>query len=321
MACTRPTPEELHSTHSTNPTSKFKPFCLKLANGATLTGISYIPGSVFSTSASPGKPLLVGIHGATCSAYSYDVSPNYTASTYCDLIGVPFVAFNRPNYLDSSGWLVDRSSADPQTPQWKPEQGNSFFEEEGRWLHDYTLPALWSAFALPNDCTSIVTTSHSMSVPVTVIAASHYSPEPPSECSYTWSGMILSGFAERPEARAAHGDTVSAALLTDGHREPHEIPLGQDDRIHIVSYKPEDKMNLMLGPVGVSDPDLRPLIWKQHTPFLLQEIVDMMGPWPAASAKYKAGVKIPVLVGLGEYDWVWQGTRESVERFCTGFDG
>lgn len=316
MTSKHPSPEEFHNILATNPSSKFTPFSLTLANGATLTGISHIPTTNASSLGYPSRPLLVGIHGATCSAYTYDLSPAYTASTYSDLLSLPFVAFNRPNFLDSSGWLVDRSSPTPDKPQWKAEEGNSYFEEEGRWLHTYILPALWKEFAVPNGCTSIVTTSHSMSVPATIIAASLYSAQPSAERSYVWAGMTLSAFAEH---RTEHCETVNSALQTDPHREPHELPLGQDGRIHIPPFKPEDQMDLMLGPKGLSDDALRPLVWKQNTPFLTEEVMGMVVFWPTAKQRYKAGVKIPVLCALGEYDFVWRGTREEVEAFASGF--
>ena len=66
---------------ATNPESKFTPFSLPLANGATLTGIAHIPFSSGVFHSSKQKPLLVGLHGGSCNAYTYDACPEYTAST------------------------------------------------------------------------------------------------------------------------------------------------------------------------------------------------------------------------------------------------
>lgn len=45
----------------------------------------------------------------------------------------------------------------------------------------------------------------------------------------------------------------------------------------------------------------------------------MIDHLPSSAAKYKHGIRMPVLVGLGEYDWVWQGIRSTVEAFCMDF--
>ncbi|KAK3048969.1 hypothetical protein LTR09_009623 [Extremus antarcticus] len=298
---------------ATNPTSEFEEFSLKLSNGATLTGISYIPAQR-GVAGSATRPLVVGIHGASCSAYVYDVSPEYTASKYSMLSNVPFLAFNRPNYLGSSGRLVDRSSEASATPQFEAKEGEALVQEEARWYHELIFPALWEEFAVPNHCSSIVTTSHSMAVPPTIIASGLYSASRPSE-GYVWAGMVLSGFAE------VNNNTflsVSGNLATNEYT-PDQLPYGQDSKIHTPPYLERDKQELMLGPPGLCDNDLRPLIWKQQTPLLQQEVFDMFGIWIQEKARYKAAVKIPVLNGLGEFDYIWNGTKENADSFCSDF--
>lgn len=181
--------ESIQAAVSTNSQSRFNAFSITLSNGATLTGIAYIPTA--RAESKNGAPLLVGIHGASCSAYHFDCSPQHTASRYSELFGVPFVASNRPNFLESSGWQIDRSSTGSGKPAWDKEDGLSHFEEEARWLQCYILPCLWNEFGKPNECTSIVTLSHSMSVPITVIAAACYSEQPETERQFPWAGTIL----------------------------------------------------------------------------------------------------------------------------------
>lgn len=179
----------MQKTFRTNIESRFKEFATVLENGATLTGIVHVPTA--KADSKNGKPLLIGIHGASCSAYHFDYSPNYTASLYSDMCGVPFVAFNRPNYLDSSGWQIDRSSAVPEKPGFIKGDGLSHFQEEAKWLECYILPTLWRTFGVPNGCTSIVTLSHSMSVPVTIMAAARYGEQPEIERQFPWAGTIM----------------------------------------------------------------------------------------------------------------------------------
>ena len=288
---------------------------MQLGNGATLTGIAHVPSAQDSTEA-PGKPLLVGIHGATCSAYLWDVSPSHTVSSYSDLTGVPFVAFHRPNFLGSSGWLVDHASDVPTEPQFQVAEGPTFFQEEARWYHELIFPALWNEFAVPNGCTSLVTTSHSMCVPPTIIASGLYSKQDSGPTAgYIWAGMILSGFAE---IRTQHSNDRTGELATNKY-DPSQLPFSQNARIHFPPYYQKDKEELMLGPPGLCDPELPPLIWKQNTPIFMQEFMDMVGMWPNAKQTYKAAVRMPILYGLGEYDWIWQGTKENVDLFCNEF--
>lgn len=302
----------------TNSASKFKDFSIKLSNGATLTGLVFIPPTRGPYNGSSATPLLIGIHGTTCSAHTYDLSPGYTASTHSETLGVPYIAFNRPNFLQSSGWLVDRSSSTPTHPQWHADEGKTYFQEEGRWFHEFIFPALWETFGVTNGCTSIVTQSHSMSVPGTLEAANLYCSEPPSQRTYTWAGMILSGYGEHP---TEHCRAVSAALQSDPEREAYDIPPGLDETIHVAPFRHEDRADLMLGPGPdvCAEGHLRPLIIQQTTPMHIAEIIDMVGAWPARKTAVKAGVKIPVLYALAEYDWPWQGTKENVDAFCADF--
>ena len=299
---------------ATNKSSKFKDWEIQLSNGATLTGIAHIPSSTDSTKA---KPLLVGIHGATCSAQIYDISPGYTASLYSELLDVPFVAFNRPNFLGSSGWIIDRASSSPKNPTFQPEEGKTSFEEEGRWYHEYIFPALWREFATPNGCTSLVTTSHSMSVPMTIIAATLYSSAQQSErdAGYTWAGMILSGLAIENTQTFFSGIRNNATAEYDAS----QLPADQDSSIHAPPFHQQDKEDLMLGPPGLCEDFLRPLIWQQNTGLLIEEVSNLAGTWPKSAKDYKARVKIPVLYGLGQYEWIWQGTKSNANSFCAEF--
>ncbi|KAG9602050.1 5-methyltetrahydropteroyltriglutamate-homocysteine methyltransferase, partial [Aureobasidium melanogenum] len=264
-----------------------------------------------------GAPLLVGIHGASCSAYYFDYSPEYTASLYSDMCGVPFVAFNRPNYLDSSGWQIDRSSAVPKKPGFDKEDGLSHFQEEAKWLQCYILPALWKAFGVPNDCTSIVTLSHSMSVPMTIIAAARYSEQPETERQFPWAGIAIYGYSE---VHTQHCNDRSASAASNPHREPDEIPLGQDDRFHIPCFPPEDRADLLCGPRGYEpDQTMRNTIGRNATPFLISETVEMDSWGVPDKSQYKSAVRIPVMYGHPEYDWVWQGSKRNIDAFLKDF--
>ncbi|CAJ2504483.1 Uu.00g118770.m01.CDS01 [Anthostomella pinea] len=313
MSAKHPTPEEYQRGIVTNHSSRFTPFSLKLANGGTLTGISHIPQN--PTISYEAKPLLVGIHGGTCSAHTYDVTPEFTASTWSERLGIPFLAVNRPHVMHSSGWRLDRSSDDPGHPAFEVKEENSFFEEEARWWHEYILPALWQEFAAPNGCNSIVTTSHSLGTPMTILTASLYSAQAsPEKGEYKWAGLIDSGWAE------ANTQRFYSTFGQEPTRDPDDIPLSHDPSIHAQPIRKEDKADIMLGPKGMEpDPSLRELLASGSTPVLMEESMAMATWWPQNKAKAQAGVKIPVLCALPEYDWAWQGSRRNIDAFCKGF--
>ena len=309
-----------YSAFATNPTSKFTPFSISLRNGATLTGLSYIPSKGVLVN-SKHNPLLVGIHGATCSAHNWDVSPACTASTYSDLVGIPFVAFHRPNFLRSSGWLIDRSVDAPSPEEggksrFAPAEDRGFFREEAHWYHELIFPALWETFGVPNGCSSLVTTSHSMSVPITIIAAGLYARQQrPAEHGYPWAGMVITGFGDEQTMTV---QKASAAMATVQHN-PEDIPFGTDPALHIGPFPKNEKIALMLGPEGCCDPELYELCWRQNTPFFLGEVIDMSGVWVQSREAHKAAVNIPVLYGMGELEWIWKSDRTHVDTFTKGF--
>ncbi|KAL8975903.1 MAG: hypothetical protein Q9205_007992, partial [Flavoplaca limonia] len=92
-------------------------------------------------------------------AHYYDATPTYSAASYSDFLRVPFIAINRPGYKDSTA-----------LPDATPE-GSTFLQEEGRYLHNEILPAVWEAYAADYGASSIVILAHSLSVPMTIIAA------------------------------------------------------------------------------------------------------------------------------------------------------
>jgi hypothetical protein len=234
---------------------------------------------------------MVGIHGGTCTAHNFDVDAKHTASLSSSAFGIPFVAFNRPSYQDSS----------PILPL--PED-TTYLQEEGKWNHEYIFPALWDTFGAPNDCTGIVTLSHSMAVPGTIIAAANYAKDPSPK--YPLAGIILSGHGNPPRWR---------------NREELAPALGSPPPPDKIRFPYELKRDLML-----SEPDLRThdavvlqQLSVQDTFVLKEEIYDLTVLWVAYWRQYSDEIRVPILYALGQYDWLWDGTREHVEEFASCF--
>lgn len=108
------------------------------------------------------------------------------------------------------------------------------------------------------------------------------------------------------EVHTQHCNDRSASAASNPYREPDEIPLGQDDRFHIPCFPSEDRADLLLGPHGYEpDRKMRDTIGRNATPFLISEIVEMDSWGVPDKSQYKSAVRIPVMYGHPEYDWVW----------------
>lgn len=104
-------------------------------------------------------PLIVALHGGSYSADYYNATLVNSAPPYSTFLGVPFIAINRPGYKDSTA-----------LPDALPE-GRTFLQVEGRYFHNEILPAVWKAYAADYGVISIVVLAHSLSAPMTIVAA------------------------------------------------------------------------------------------------------------------------------------------------------
>ncbi|KAL8726403.1 MAG: hypothetical protein Q9166_006754 [cf. Caloplaca sp. 2 TL-2023] len=131
-------------------------FSLPLSSNAVVTGLR-TPAALER----PPKdtPLIVGIHGGSYSAEYYDATSTHSALPYSAFLRVPFLAINRPGYKDSTA-----------LPTPIPEN-STYLQEEGKYLHHEILPAIWKAYGTEYGASSIVVLAHSLSVPMTVVAA------------------------------------------------------------------------------------------------------------------------------------------------------
>jgi hypothetical protein len=244
---------------ATNSSSKFTPFNLTLANGATTTGISHIPIPDPSHTKSP--PLIIGIHGGTCTAYNFDINPSHTASLASSALGVPFVAFSRPSYLDS-------------TPTPIPAE-SSFHRETGKWEHEFIIPALWEKFGKPNGCSGIVLSCHSMGVPGAIIAASLWAKD--ASPKYPLAGLILSGWGTTPKTRESMQQQLP--------------PVSAEGKISLTPLKKlvmlsEDEYD------GFS-PEVVPLVLVQDVPITIDEFTDGR-QWLDYGREHAKDVNVPM---------------------------
>ena len=260
-------------------------FKIELSNSAIVTGLVSVPPS--SRATPRHKPLVIGIHGGTYSASYFDADANHTASITSEGLGVPFLAFNRPGYRDTTPFQIPSDS--------------SFHIEQGKYFHNVLFPAIWKQHGKPNGCSCLVLVSHSMGVPGSIVAASLHADEPAGSKSYPLAGLVLSGFG---------------TMGTD-NRAPMR---GTTD----LDWPKEVKDPVMLGPVesGMSDPAIYEQTEVLGTTMTLAELAGA-GPdtWFAHWKEYAAKIKVPGLVDMAEHDHKWKGTAEDGQDFLGEFAG
>jgi pimeloyl-ACP methyl ester carboxylesterase len=273
-----------------NPDSKFKPFSLALPNGMKISGIHYNPPKVKTST--PFRPLVILIHGGTCTAHNFDVSTTNTASLEADNLSIPVVSINRPGYLDS-------------TPLTEIPEGSTYHQELGKTVyHQQLFPLLWDKFGKPEGCNSMVLLGHSMACPAIIIAAGVYADDESSK--YPLSGIILSGWGSR---------------LTD-----FEVKI-PDDREGRIKWK---QLIMLTYPdkKGLVDDSVLSCIAPQNHDIDMGEAMELwsgtfFGYWRTYSDK----VKVPIMFGVGEHDVLWQGNMEHIKEYetmfpsCERFDG
>lgn len=279
-------------TPSRHKDSSFQDFDIRLANGARLTGLHHVPAHTTATTPR-NVPLIVGVHGGTMTSHYYDYQKDYSASDFSVATGIPFVAINRPCYLASSSIL-------PLETQ--NSQSETFFQKTAQWMHDFILPALWETFGRPNNCTGIVTMNHSMAVPIAIVTASLFAQD--ASPKYSLAGIIISGFgsqwADPVELRRPPGTPLPVANIIYPDEISKKLLLGAD---HFRCYEPE-----ALGGLH-----------SQSVPMPVEELVDLLVHWPTYFADRAREVTVPVICALGEHDFLWTASRETMNDFAVPF--
>ncbi|KAL8637818.1 MAG: hypothetical protein Q9226_009073, partial [Calogaya cf. arnoldii] len=316
-----------------------EPFSLRLSNSAVITGLRTPPASK-----PPPKdtPLIVALHGGSFSAEYYNATPTNSAAPYSAFLGVPFVAITRPGYKDSTA-----------LPDALPE-GRTFMQEEGYYLHYEILPAVWKAYATDYGVTSIVIHAHSLSVPMTVVAAALNATETPSSSNEQslakeqGDGKAPHDQAQEPEqqqhtledenkSNKKQEDTakqnatsypLAGIILSGFGTTPNTPSLARvqpivDPNASHIKFPASLKDELMLYPAsaGLTDPSIYERTGSLNTCASMAEFVDGIHTWPTYwRSKYAHRVTCPVMYALAENDCFWISTKEVIEDFAAAFE-
>jgi pimeloyl-ACP methyl ester carboxylesterase len=266
-----------------------EPFALTLSNGALLSGLASIPDK--TTTTTPRYcPLVVGVHGGTYASTYFDAASDHSARTLSRQLGVPFVAFDRPGYRNSS-------------PISQIPGDSTFFQEEGKYLHQYILPKLWEEYGRPAGATAIALMGHSLGCSACIVAAALHSQEP--DARYPLGGVILSGRS-----------TTSAVTKSQG-----EDQMAQARRIGYVEYPPGVKDIVMFGDasLGLATPNIRRISDEITHRGLVEEFQDRRFHWDNYWKDYAQLVKIPLMAAIGERDALHKASYDDLKEFSAAF--
>ncbi|CAL8577128.1 hypothetical protein XPA_002974 [Xanthoria parietina] len=311
-----------------------EPFSLHVSSNAVVTGLR-----TPAAAKPPPKdtPLIVALHGGSYSADYYNATPVNSASPYSTFLGVPFIAINRPGYKDSTA-----------LPDALPE-GRTFLQVEGRYLHNEILPAVWKAYATDYGVTSIVILAHSLSAPMTIVAAALNATETsPSfneerqeqrqnDGNVEGQGLEREqntsdeeeGKTQEASAKENAGSYPLAGIILSGFGTTANVPTMTriqplvDPNAPRITFPVSLKDELMLFPpsAGFTDPEVYEKTEELNTSASVVEFVDGIHIWPSYwREKYAKHVKCPVLYALAEKDCFWMSTQEAIEDFAGAFE-
>ncbi|KAL8765407.1 MAG: hypothetical protein Q9209_007513 [Squamulea sp. 1 TL-2023] len=310
-------------------------FSLTLDNNAIVSGLRTPAGQ---KSLPKDTPLIVALHGGSYSADYYNATPTYSALPYSTFLRVPFIALNRPGYKDST-----------DLPNSVPD-GSTFLQEEGRYLHNQILPAVWKAYADDYGVSSIVILAHSLSVPMTIVAAAlnatTSSPASSDQVHQEQRAGREQASDQEPKPQqdilkerdrdgkdeSANENTkaypLAGIILSGFGTTPNASTMARvhplvDPNAPRVTFPPSLKDELMLFPpsAGFTDPEIYEKTESLNTSAGKAEFADAVGHWPTYwRERYAKYVRCPVMYALVENDCFWMSTNEAMEEFAESFE-
>jgi hypothetical protein len=127
---------------------------------------------------------------------------------------------------------------------------------------------------------------------------------------YPLAGLIISGSGTRPIFHEQAPFIDGAPSIASNIEPPAKV-----------YFPPTVKRDLVFGLSQHScvDPALVPLLEIQSTYMLREELIDLRTRWSGYRASYTKDIDVPVLYALGERDWLFEASKETVAEFAALF--
>lgn len=278
-----------------------EPFAISLPDGRTTTGLVFLPPQPSTTP--KGTPLLVTVHGGTYTADYYNADPSHSIQNASLALGVPVVSLTRPGYA--------KSSTLPPL-----DKGDTFCQQQGRFIHELVLPAVWKEYGIKSGATTIVLHAHSIGASIAIITTALHNRNPQT-AGYPLGGLVTSGIGARlyeEPSDNAHADDEKASTLReiDSHTEGDEVPT--------LTWPVEARDQLMLRPQwGLSSPEVLKQSERLNNPSSLLEAFDIRSQWPKYRREFCKDVTVPHMYSVGQFDNFWVNTKEAVDEYASWF--
>lgn len=240
-------------------------------------------------------PLIVCIHGGTYCAEYFDAQPCHSILEVAKPLGIPIISINRPGYKQTTA-----------LPEPSNTGSDTHLQNDGRWLHQVAIPALWNEFGRQSGASTIVLLGHSLGMGVAIIISSLHSQEGSSV--YPLAGLAASGLAPTPRIMSMKIDFIP----------------GPPDKPPCRSW-PSDVRNAgMLGidhTPALASEEL--IAWNSthNEPAFAAEGRDGAGPdhYQRYWKDYAKEVRVPILVAMSEMDALFEVNEELVEGIAKAF--
>ncbi|KAI5360124.1 Putative alpha/beta hydrolase-1 [Septoria linicola] len=267
-------------------------FSLQLPDGHATTGLLHTPKQSLGTGEREARPLVVALHGGTYTATYYDATPEYSISNISSQLNIPVICITRPGY-GSSTWPAPTDPNEPYTAQ------------QGRYLHEVILPAIWKEFGGKNSgTTSLVLHAHSVGAAVALVIAALWSED--SSPAYPLSGLTISGLGTIIGPRLVK--TTSGGRL-DKSQDPVTYPDDvRDDLVLDYPDMPTLTSTSMLQVHG-----------KLNHVLSQREIADINGTYLKTWKDTASKISVPHSTTFPEFDRMWVINEEVVEEFRKAF--
>lgn len=266
-----------------------QPFELTLPDGNVISGITSLPDQ-----SSTPTPLLICLHGGSYAADYYDADPQKSIEPLSKFLKVPVISLNRQGYKTTS----------PLPPL---SEGQTSMQEQAKSLDEVIIPAIWEKYGKDSGASSVVVAGNSVGGNIALLVAALHSTTSASQ--YPLSGLCVSGIGDAWNPYfAKHG---APPLITD---ETGQFALWPNEA--------KDAMMLMI-PDGRADPAFSPRHALLNNPAPIMEVKDATGKdegWGSYWKSYAKEIIVPVLSIIGEYDGLWDTSKEAMDKFATFFE-
>jgi len=281
-----------------------EPFRLPLSDGRQITGLLSLPPKA----AHPfkGTPLVVTVHGGTYTASYYDADPAHSISNISKALSIPVVSLTRPGYSEST--------ALPPL-----QEGETWNQVNGKYLHRSILPAVWKAYGSKSGATSIVLHSHSIGAAIAILTTALHN-RSPETAGYPLSGLVTSGIGSKL--------TDEPSDNVDAHEEKNEMLRMIDSyqpkpgiEAPVSTWPVEAKDLLMLrAQDGLCSPSLlNGTTAKLNHAASIREPLDIRRQWPHYWHDYAKDIYVPHMYGLGAEESLWIADRVWVDEYAKAF--